>query len=98
MTVIQRFSVVALMSLVAILPARALAESEEYYDELEKKCAKDDGCCEASVRRMRETDSILKVEQACPSGYSPEMMRCVTSLVWCEPKARGVETPRRDSH
>lgn len=64
----------------------AYGETENVdYDRLLKQCDIGTGCCKASVDRMRASNAILKTAEKCPSGYIPNMLKCITSYQWCEP-------------
>jgi len=64
---------------------KPIDQEENYYDVLEKKC-NNDGCCLASLKAMRENNYKEADENGkCPDNFNGSMMRCTTSLKWCEP-------------
>jgi hypothetical protein len=62
--------------------------SANYYDKLEEECnmKSSPDCCKASVARMREGNHKLTENESCPNGYESNILRCIDSYKWCEPK------------
>jgi hypothetical protein len=71
---------------------------EEFLPEVIEKeflCEVDDECCLSSLRIIEENKHVLLDKDGCPEGYIENMLRCTTSLKWCEPfKEVGEETVR----
>ena len=67
--------------------------STEYYRLLEKECGRLDSCCKNSVDRMRNNGTRRAIGNACPEGYSRDMLRCESSYAWCVPD-RPAEEPK----
>lgn len=71
------------------------------YKALAEQCKKASSvnCCMASVHAMEEGKYQLDTgkstqETACPSGYQPDMMKCIDSYRWCVPvKPMAAEEP-----
>ncbi len=51
-------------------------------------CEECDKCCESSLQIIKDGEYELRtsVTEQCKEGYSPNMLRCSTSLQWCEPE------------
>ena len=63
---------------------KPIDQEENYYDILEKKCD-NDSCCLSSLKVMRENNYREANENGeCLEGFNGNMMRCITSLKWCE--------------
>jgi len=74
------------ISLQIFVACIACAETQAVdYDHLLKQCDNSTDCCKTSVRRMKDTNSILMPGDKCPPGYVPHGLRCITSYQWCEP-------------
>lgn len=58
-----------------------------YYEQLANACKdkQSEGCCMASVERMRSGNFKLAPQEGCPVGYRPSGVRCIDSYGWCEP-------------
>jgi hypothetical protein len=67
--------------------ASAAAQAKLDYDLLDKKCEQEDSpnCCKSSVNTMRTHGYFLEPTVGCPSGYRRNMLRCLSTLHWCEP-------------
>ena len=62
---------------------------KDYYQVLEDKC-NGSSCCLSSVQRMRENNYKESDEyRNCPEGFMGNMLRCESSLKWCEPIKKG---------
>ncbi len=55
-----------------------------YYKELLKKCRS--SCCKGSVRIMARGKYLRAEAGGCPKGYKLNMLKCIDSYRWCEPK------------
>ena len=64
----------------------AFANTPEYYQYLEARCQNTESpnCCLASVQEMKRTNSLEAIDNLCPAGYFRNMMKCLSSLSWCE--------------
>jgi hypothetical protein len=74
---------------VANLALCAAANTEDYYDKLASGC-KNNNCCLASVKTMKQRNYTLAPQEGCPSGYQGNMMLCIDSYRWCQPTQTGV--------
>lgn len=54
-----------------------------YYQTLRTHC-NEDSCCLASVQAMEKGGFEEAKDGECPEGVSKNMMKCITSLKWCE--------------
>jgi len=60
-------------------------QEENYYDVLEKKCD-NDSCCLSSLKIIRENNyKEADKDYKCLDGFKLGGLRCVGSLIWCEP-------------
>jgi hypothetical protein len=66
-------------------PLEIAAYTQKDYKAMRRACA-GDGCCLASVESMERNQGILANAEACPKGMSPNMLKCVSSYRWCEPR------------
>ena len=47
-----------------------------------------DYCCLASLRRIKNNNYIkIEENENCPNDYTENALRCINSLLWCEPPA-----------
>jgi len=67
-----------------------LIDFVDYYKSLEKFCdnAGSKSCCISSVDRMRKGGYKLSPENGCGEEYNGNMLKCIDSLKWCEPKEK----------
>jgi hypothetical protein len=57
----------------------------DYYKQLAEKCSSR-GCCLSSVRYMVKGNFKLSPESGCPDDMQGNMLKCIDSYKWCEPK------------
>lgn len=51
-----------------------------------RECKKNDSCCVKSRELTSKNNySLISDDEACPNGYKKNMLKCPTSLAWCEP-------------
>jgi hypothetical protein len=62
-------------------------EYSETYDNLAIQCDSKDSknCCLSSVDAIIKGNYILEPNTGCPSGTQRNMMKCESTLIWCEP-------------
>jgi hypothetical protein len=65
------------------MSARERLSRGDYYDQLLSRC--EDGCCEASVSRMRQTKAKIQETGGCGPSEKADMLKCATTYRWCEP-------------
>lgn len=60
-----------------------------YYQNLVSRCevAENPGCCLESIRIMKAGNYVL-FENECSKGFEQNMLKCISSLKWCEPELR----------
>jgi hypothetical protein len=74
-----------------ILNANEMPEKMELgrqdYKVLIKKCG-GDSCCETSARRAQKSKGyvLLKREGRCAPGFERNILKCISSYVWCVPR------------
>jgi len=79
---------------VAALPKSEISQLPPEYQVLAEDCSKADSfnCCMSSVKTMAQGKYQLAKNpddlssQACPSGYQRNLLRCMGTKVWCEPR------------
>ncbi|MFH1724510.1 MAG: thermonuclease family protein [Elusimicrobiota bacterium] len=66
----------------------AEGDSDDYYGRLADGCKKRESvsCCMDSVRGMKKGGFELAPEDGCPDGSAGNMLRCIDSYKWCEPR------------
>lgn len=71
-----------------MLSSTNISKLPDYYKNLAKECEskQDYSCCMSSVNRMANGNYQLAPETACPEGYQSNMLKCIDSFKWCEPK------------
>ena len=75
------------------------SEAQDYYDKLADECKskQSENCCLASVEAMKQGGYTLAVQDGCPAGYQPNMMRCIDSFRWCQPVEKSTENVQTQS-
>jgi hypothetical protein len=84
--IVAQFCTVPFAIVSAMATPLVFGETESVdYERLLEQCDPSTGCCKASVNHMRSIHAIPKTTEQCPSGYTPNTLRCINSYKWCEP-------------
>lgn len=77
-----------LASCIAGQPTSTEGVDVRNYKELLKRC-NGNSCCESSARNMESAKGFLIKDYKstqCTGEFRPNMLKCPTSYIWCEPK------------
>lgn len=68
---------------------------QERLTELENQCQKSESqsCCEASLKHLKAHGMIEPIQGKCPAGYQFNMLKCLSTLRWCE-RMKPLKQPR----
>ena len=48
-------------------------------------CIKDDSCCNSSLETIKKWNyKIIKNWEQCPDWFKSNMLKCISTLTWCE--------------
>jgi len=63
--------------------------ANQYYTTLHEECLQKDSqsCCLSSVDAMEMGGYELMPMTGCVDGFGQNMLKCIDSLIWCEPVA-----------
>ena len=77
-----------LIFIIAVIsPLSCFALDESYFEKLAKRCEQSESsnCCLASIKEMKRGLFKEAIDDSCPQGFKRNLMRCISSLAWCEP-------------